>query len=60
MGGKISREEMKTLRKETRGKLDQKEIQKYHKFWFDLYKDGNMTKEGFVKFAQLALPNVCN
>jgi len=60
MGGKISREEMKDLRKQTRGRLNNGEIEKYHKFWFELYPDGQMTKDGFEKFAKLALPTVRN
>ncbi|KAF0983193.1 hypothetical protein FDP41_010258 [Naegleria fowleri] len=57
MGGKISKEQMQELRKTTRNRLTKKEIEKYHKFWYELYPNGEMTKDGFSKFAKLALPN---
>ena len=32
------------------------DIKNYHKFWFELFPNGEMTKEGFKKFATLAMP----
>jgi Ca2+-binding EF-hand superfamily protein len=32
------------------------EIKQYHKFWFELFPSGEMTREGFKKFSSVAMP----
>ncbi|KAL9651335.1 hypothetical protein ABK040_001287 [Willaertia magna] len=57
MGAGISKEDMKQYQEQTKNRLTKKDIQRYHKFWHELYPDGNMTKDGFYKFAAIALPS---
>lgn len=32
------------------------DIKSYYKFWYELYPSGEMTKDGFKKFANIAMP----
>ncbi|KAF0975395.1 hypothetical protein FDP41_005389 [Naegleria fowleri] len=57
MGNGISKDEMKLYQEQTKNRLTKKDIQRYFKFWHELFPDGNMTREGFSKFAQIALPS---
>eukprot|EP01080_Neovahlkampfia_damariscottae_P007001 gene7001-11166_t len=52
----ISKSQMKDLQGTTKNKLTNEDIKNYHKFWFELFPDGEMTKDGFKKFASLAMP----
>jgi len=56
MGQQVSKKEMEELKKETKNKLNKKDILQYHKFWHELFPDGNMDKKGFIKFAKVAMP----
>ncbi|KAL0485529.1 calcium sensor [Acrasis kona] len=54
--GPLTKEQMRDYQGETKGKLTKKDIERYHKFWYDLFPNGEMTKQGFKKFSEIALP----
>ncbi|KAL9652228.1 hypothetical protein ABK040_011888 [Willaertia magna] len=54
--GPVTKKELKELRTDTKGRLTKKDIERYHKFWFELYPAGEVDKQGFVNFAKMALP----
>lgn len=53
----LGKDQLKELQTDTKQKLSKKDIEKYHKFWFELMPNGLMTRETFPKFAQYAMPN---
>jgi Ca2+-binding EF-hand superfamily protein len=55
--GPLSKDQLRDLQNDTKGKLTKKDIERYHKFWHDLYPTGEMSQEGFKKFSEIALPN---
>eukprot|EP00997_Jenningsia_sp_PLL12_P005643 NODE_2172_length_972_cov_84.975081_g1785_i0.p1 GENE.NODE_2172_length_972_cov_84.975081_g1785_i0~~NODE_2172_length_972_cov_84.975081_g1785_i0.p1 ORF type:complete len:220 (+),score=12.04 NODE_2172_length_972_cov_84.975081_g1785_i0:47-661(+) len=54
---RISEYDMKQYRNSSEKRLKDKDIKKYHKFWYKLFPNGNADKKGFKKFANIALPN---
>lgn len=62
--GNLSKTQLKDLQGVTKQKrkknslkiVSSEDIKQYHKFWFELYPSGEMTKEGFKKFSSIAMP----
>jgi len=53
----LGTKQISELKKETGDRLTKADIKRYHKFWHDLYPSGEMSKDGFKKFADIAMPN---